>query len=61
MNAYFKTTDSTEYSAVRNLTKDAKLPSGWEQVPATAKLRMLAKISAIPTFHVINGGTLKTL
>jgi hypothetical protein len=58
MNAYFKTNDSSSHSAVRNMTKAVKLPSGWERVPATAKLRKLAKISAIPTYRVMNNGTL---
>ena len=59
MNAYFKTKYS--HAAVRNMTKAAKLPIGWERVPATAKLRELAKISAITTYRVMTDGTLKPL
>ena len=60
MNTYFKTANlSTEFFAVR----DAKnfQPENATRVPATAKLRELARISAIPTYRVLLNGKLGRL
>ena len=53
MNDYFdKSNHSTDFFAGRDCKKF--LPKNGRKVKATAKLRMLAKIGAIPTYRVLD-------
>lgn len=54
MNTYIKTQDSQQFAAMRNVSAKQISELKLEKVPATKKLRDLAKIGAIVTYRVSN-------
>lgn len=59
MNTYIKTTDSTQFAAVRASRAElTKLGQADKIVPATKTLRRDASIGAIPTMRVLSDGKL---
>ena len=57
MNTYIRSTFSREYAAVRAHHTRVKA-LGLEIVPATAKLRYMARIGTIATFRILSNNTL---
>lgn len=62
MQTYIKTTDSTQYAAVRaSRTQLLRVYPTAQIVPSTVRLRDMARIGAIPTYEILSDGRLARL